>query len=118
MFAGLLVTLRLAQAGLNVVAVERAPEIPKQAKATHYAPPAVLELDKAGLVQKCRDLAGWNPVSVCWRDKDFNLLGQLGFNTNDATEAGPGPLDMVCLSQAELCESAIFLSQFPVTTAS
>jgi len=97
---GCLVMCRLAQAGLNVIGLEKAPEIPWQAKATHYAPTAVMELDKAGVVDECRKRAqGFNPTTVCWRDLNMNMLGQMGFNPDGTV----GKHDMVCLPQKDLC---------------
>jgi len=106
---GLLLALRLAQAGIDLTILDKNPEIPRQAKATHYQSPAVYYLDKAGVVPACREKAnGFNPGSVCWRDLQMNILGEIGFNAEKSTEVKP--LDMVCLPQQELGQSVFFFT--------
>lgn len=51
---GLLTTLRLAQAGIQVTCVEALEAIDASPRAMAYNPVAVKELDRAGVLQDCR----------------------------------------------------------------
>jgi len=110
---GLLVTLRLAQAGLSVILLEAGPGLSMASKATHYASPAVKELDKAGVVDEVWE-RGIIPNTMCWRDIDLNMLGKpLGFSS---TKCNPR-WRTVAIPQGTLAE--IFLERvqkFPNAT--
>ncbi|KAF3936960.1 hypothetical protein ABW19_dt0208069 [Dactylella cylindrospora] len=80
--AGLLLALRLAQAHIKVEVFEATPAPSDQPRATHYGPPAVYELRRAGVLAEMRkepDCFRMN--KMCWRKLDGTYLS--GFDTND-----------------------------------
>ena len=71
--SGLLLALLLAKQGISIEIVERAPTLDKQPRATHYAPPAVYELARAGVSDEIYS-GGFVPDGVCWRKLDGTVL--------------------------------------------
>ena len=63
----------LAKHGIAVEIVERASTLDKQPRATHYAPPAVYELTRAGVAEEIYS-GGFVPDGVCWRKLDGTRL--------------------------------------------
>jgi len=74
--SGLLLALLLSKQGIHVQVLEAAETLDAQPRATHYAPPAVYELGRAGVLDEIR-AAGFTPDMVCWRKLDGTLLGAL-----------------------------------------
>jgi 2-polyprenyl-6-methoxyphenol hydroxylase-like FAD-dependent oxidoreductase len=74
--SGLLLALLLSKQGIHVQVLEAAETLDAQPRATHYAPPAVYELSRAGVLDEIR-AAGFTPDMVCWRKLDGTLLGAL-----------------------------------------
>ncbi|KAK5230386.1 hypothetical protein LTR47_007802 [Exophiala xenobiotica] len=71
--AGLLLSLLLARAGINVLVLEAAKWLDSQPRATHYAPPAVRELRRAGVLDEVR-ARGFITDVICWRKIDGSYL--------------------------------------------
>jgi 2-polyprenyl-6-methoxyphenol hydroxylase-like FAD-dependent oxidoreductase len=74
--SGLLLALLLSRQGIHVQVLEATETLDVQPRATHYAPPAVYELRRAGVLDDVR-AAGFIPGGVCWRKLDGTLLGAL-----------------------------------------
>lgn len=91
--SGLLLALLLALKGVEVVVLEAAKELSTQPRATHYLPPAVYELRRAGIIKDMYAAGGFVPKGVCWRKADTTILADLPML--------PGPPDhpdeMICL---------------------
>jgi 2-polyprenyl-6-methoxyphenol hydroxylase-like FAD-dependent oxidoreductase len=75
-----------------VQVLEATETLDAQPRATHYAPPAVYELRRAGVLDEVR-AAGFVPGGVCWRKLDGTFLG--GFDTTVFPTDYPDK--MVCL---------------------
>ncbi|KFY94446.1 hypothetical protein V500_03255 [Pseudogymnoascus sp. VKM F-4518 (FW-2643)] len=71
--AGLLLALLLAKKGISVTVLDAADDLDKQPRATHYGPPAVAELRRAGVIDDVRS-EGFIPRKVCWRKFDTTYL--------------------------------------------
>lgn len=71
--AGLLLALLLAKKGISVTILDAAADLDKQPRATHYGPPAVAELRRAGVIDDVRS-EGFIPRKVCWRKFDATYL--------------------------------------------
>lgn len=63
----------------------------KQPRASHYGPPAVYELDRAGVLEEIRD-QGFKPEVACWRALNGTFLAGL-----DGTVLGDYPHSLTCL---------------------
>ncbi|KAH6995432.1 FAD-binding monooxygenase [Ilyonectria destructans] len=74
--AGMLLALMLAKRGISVRVVEQANGPNDLPRATHYGPPAVHELGRAGVLDDIRS-QGFQPGSVCWRKLDGTKIGGL-----------------------------------------
>ncbi|KAF3922035.1 hypothetical protein ABW20_dc0106734 [Dactylellina cionopaga] len=80
--AGLLLALRLAQCHIKVTIFEASPSPSEQPRATHYGPPAVYELRRAGVLAEMRnDPDCFLMNKMCWRKLDGTYLA--GFDTRD-----------------------------------
>lgn len=78
--SGLLLALLLARQNVPVLVVESSATLDQQPRATHYGPPAVRELRRAGVIdQILRE--GFTMKEVCWRKIDGTYLA--GLNTED-----------------------------------
>ena len=63
----------LAKQGIKVQLVEAASDLDKNPRAAHYAPSAVYELNRAGVLDDVkRD--GIHPDAVCWRHPDGSFI--------------------------------------------
>lgn len=72
---GLILALLLARSGLNVTVIDAQAHLDQNPRATHYGPPAVKGLARAGLLEDVR-AAGFIPRSVAWRNiKGERLAG-------------------------------------------
>ena len=74
--AGLLLALQLARNGIHVEVLELASKLDDQPRATHYGPPAVYELRRAGVYDEVLR-QGFLMRSVAWRKIDGTLLAAL-----------------------------------------
>jgi 2-polyprenyl-6-methoxyphenol hydroxylase-like FAD-dependent oxidoreductase len=74
--AGLLLSLLLAKKGISVLTVDAADKLDSLPRATHYGPPAVYELIRAGVIDEVR-AQGFIPRTVCWRKLDGTYLAGL-----------------------------------------
>ena len=81
----------LAKKGISVLTLDAAKELDNQPRATHYGPPAVHELTRAGVIDEVRK-QGFTPRTVCWRKLDGTFLAGLDGSVLDGR-----PDRMVCL---------------------
>lgn len=89
--SGLLLGLLLANHGIRVQLLDLSKEIDNQPRATHYGPPAMYELARAGVADEMR-AKGFTPKTVCWRKLDGTFLAGLDGSVLDGE-----PDRMVCL---------------------
>ena len=82
----------LAKQGVDVSVVEKTEKLDDQPRATHYGPPAVYELARAGVLDEVNAM-GFLPGGVCWRKLDGTRL--TGINTNIIPK--DYPYKLVCL---------------------
>ncbi len=66
----------LAKKGIPVRILDAAEQLDSQPRATHYAAPAVHELDRAGVLDDVR-AEGFLPETVCWRRLDGEEIASL-----------------------------------------
>ncbi|KAI0123382.1 hypothetical protein BJ170DRAFT_641632 [Xylariales sp. AK1849] len=71
--AGQLLGLLLAKQNISVTIVEQASKLDDNPRATHYGPPAVRILNKAGVGDDLRS-RGFTPGSVAWRKPDGTFI--------------------------------------------
>lgn len=90
--SGLLLALLLARANIPVTVLEQNHALDPSPRATHFAPPAVYELRRAGVAEQLRD-EGFTPKTVCWRKPDGTYIAGL-----DGSVADGQPDRMICLS--------------------
>ncbi|KAJ1324709.1 4-nitrocatechol/4-nitrophenol 4-monooxygenase [Microdochium nivale] len=93
--SGLILALLLAHAGISVTVVEKSHELDKNPRATHYGPPAVAELNRAGVGDDLR-ARGLKPNYMSWRKLDGTRL--TGFDTS-LTHDDPEALVALPLNQ-------------------
>lgn len=76
---GLLTTLLLARAGINVNLVEALPDIDNSPRAMAYGPSAIIELERAGVADEARSV-GMDPDDhlqcVRWINIDGKVIGE------------------------------------------
>jgi len=77
--SGLLLSILLAKQGVNIELLEATEKLDEQPRAAHYAPPAVYELRRAGVLD---DVAaqGFKPSDFCWRKQDGSLICGMSFS--------------------------------------
>jgi 2-polyprenyl-6-methoxyphenol hydroxylase-like FAD-dependent oxidoreductase len=63
----------LAKEGVKVQIVEASNELDKNPRAAHYAPSAVYDLDRAGVLDDVK-AQGIHPDAVCWRHPDGSFI--------------------------------------------
>jgi 2-polyprenyl-6-methoxyphenol hydroxylase-like FAD-dependent oxidoreductase len=71
--SGLLLALMLAKRNVPVVVLEGSPVLDDSPRAAYYGPPAVFELDRAGVLEEIR-AQGFDPIITCWRKLDGTYL--------------------------------------------
>ncbi|KAK0612711.1 FAD-dependent monooxygenase terC [Lasiodiplodia hormozganensis] len=91
--SGLLLALLLARANIPVTVLEQNHALDPSPRATHFAPPAVYELRRAGVADQLR-AEGFTPKTVCWRKPDGTYIAGLDGSVQDGRE----PDRMICLS--------------------
>ena len=89
--AGMLLALMLLQAGIPTTLIDMASGVDENPRATHYGPPAMYELNRAGLGDELRE-QGFLLDTVCWRKLDGEIIAGL---TTDPSNKDPDR--MVCL---------------------
>ncbi|KAK4184897.1 hypothetical protein QBC35DRAFT_38292 [Podospora australis] len=99
--SGLLLTLLLSRAGVNVELIEQTKTLDKNPRASHYTAESCYEFDRAGILDEVRE-AGFSPNGVSWRRLDDPAKPRLVKLSNP--EPAPGEEDsekhrhrMVCL---------------------
>lgn len=96
---GLLTALRLAQGGVPVTLLEANLQIESSPRAMAYQPPAVKELDKAGILEDVRKVGGRGD-KVCWRRTSTGeVIAELERNTTPEH-----PYENLVIGQHELAE--------------
>jgi 2-polyprenyl-6-methoxyphenol hydroxylase-like FAD-dependent oxidoreductase len=77
---GLIVALMIAQAGIKCIVLEAYGEIVQSPRAMAYGPAAVVELERAGIAQECREI-GMEPsdfeFTLRWITLDNQLVADL-----------------------------------------
>lgn len=68
----------LAKQGIQVELLEATSELDKQPRAAHYAPPAVYELERAGVLDDVK-ARGFLPRDMSWRKIDTTFIAGLNF---------------------------------------
>ncbi|KAF7553250.1 hypothetical protein G7Z17_g3756 [Cylindrodendrum hubeiense] len=94
--AGLLLSLMLSQSGIPVTLLEMSKDLDKNPRATHYAAPAMFELNRAGVGADVR-ARGFVPAGVSWRKLDGTPIVTL-----DAGKLADDPDRMACLPLDQL----------------
>lgn len=89
--AGLLLALLLSQQGVPVTILDAADGPDPRPRATHYGPPAVHQLRRAGVMEDIL-AAGFLPKKICWRKLDGTYLAGL-----DNDLLGDDPDRVACL---------------------
>ncbi|KAK3381022.1 hypothetical protein B0H63DRAFT_195613 [Podospora didyma] len=74
--AGLLLALLLSKQGISVIILDGADGLDVRPRATHYGPPAVQELRRAGVMDDVH-ADGFRPKVMCWRKIDGTYLAGL-----------------------------------------
>jgi 2-polyprenyl-6-methoxyphenol hydroxylase-like FAD-dependent oxidoreductase len=74
---GLLMALRLGQAGIDTLIVEKHPSFQPATRAMVYMPVVISALTKLGLYDQVRSAAYLNQDGVYWRDTDMKPLARL-----------------------------------------
>ncbi|CAG8909739.1 unnamed protein product [Penicillium egyptiacum] len=89
--AGLLLSLLLAQHGISVTILDSAKGLDNRPRATHYGPPAIYELRRAGVIDDVL-AEGFLPEKICWRKLDGTYLAGI-----DNAVLGDHPDRVACL---------------------
>ena len=111
--SGLILALLLTRRGIPVHVVDLANKLDEQPRATHYGPPAIYELRRAGVLDDVRQ-QGFIPKTVCWRKLDGTFLAGLDGSCMDGD-----PDRMVCLPLNQLGKILYtHLSNEPLATIS
>lgn len=92
----MLLALLLAKDGIDVTLIDQQSDLDTNPRATHYAAPAMYELNRAGVGDELRS-RGFLPAGVSWRNIDGEILAGL-----DATVLGDDPDRMTCLPLDQL----------------
>ncbi|KAF2192960.1 FAD/NAD(P)-binding domain-containing protein [Zopfia rhizophila CBS 207.26] len=75
--SGLLMGIMLARNGIKVTLLDSEHKINDNPRAAHYAPSAVYDFTRAGIIDDVRK-EGFSPKGVCWRLKDTTFLAGMG----------------------------------------
>ncbi|KAL2839387.1 hypothetical protein BJY01DRAFT_257740 [Aspergillus pseudoustus] len=96
--SGLLLALLLGKKGIPVQLLEAADSLDDRPRATHYSPPAVYELRRAGILEHMEAEGSFIPNGACWRKLSGELI--TGVRAPGSTE--PTATPMICLSLNKL----------------
>jgi 2-polyprenyl-6-methoxyphenol hydroxylase-like FAD-dependent oxidoreductase len=77
--SGILLSILLAKHGIKVDLLEATETIDEQPRAAHYAPPAVYELRRAGVIDEVIE-RGFKPASGCWRKANGEVIVGMRFD--------------------------------------
>ena len=72
--SGLLLALRLAKENIDVTVLEMSDSLDERPRATHYAPPATIELGKAGVLEDAVERGFIPDHGIAWRKLDLTLV--------------------------------------------
>ncbi|KAI1612541.1 hypothetical protein EDD36DRAFT_239588 [Exophiala viscosa] len=100
--SGLLLGILLAKEGVKVQILEASDDLDKNPRAAHYAPSAVYELERAGVLDEVK-AKGIHPDAVCWRHPDGSFIAGIKSRFDI-------PHPMVCLPLDQL--DVILLQHF------
>ncbi|TVY45823.1 FAD-dependent monooxygenase [Lachnellula subtilissima] len=89
--AGLLLSLLLSKKGISTQVLDGLEKLDSQPRATHYAPPAVVELARAGVLDDVR-AEGFISRTICWRKLDGEYIAGLDGGVLDGA-----PDQLTCL---------------------
>lgn len=90
--SGLLLGILLCKAGIPIILLEKSDVLDANPRAAHYAPSAVVELRRAGVLDTVAE-RGYHPNGVCWRTVDGKILSGIRADEDDEKD----PDAMVCL---------------------
>ncbi|KAJ5618599.1 hypothetical protein N7528_006710 [Penicillium herquei] len=91
--SGLLLALMLGKKGIPVRLLEASESLDDRPRATHYSPPAVYELRRAGLLEDMKAEGGFTPNGVCWRKLNGEIIASIPTRSNEHSPSDP----MICL---------------------
>lgn len=97
--SGLLLALLLAKHGVNVELFDAEATVSDQPRAAHYAPPAVAELRRAGVLDDVI-AAGYKPRDFTWRTPEGKAIASMYFDVLEPNF----PDRMVVLPLNHLCK--------------
>ena len=117
--AGLLLALLLAKKGISVKVIDASNTLDSLPRATHYGPPAVHELARAGVLEDVQ-AQGFVTRTVCWRKLDGEVIAGIDATILDGTmdqiQCLPlGELGKIVWEHLKLQPSAEVLWQYKVT---
>lgn len=95
----------MAKAGVKVQILEASNELDKNPRAAHYAPSAVYELERAGVLDEVK-AQGIHPDAVCWRHPDGSLIAGIRSRMDI-----PHPMVCLPLDQLDVILLRHFLNQ-------
>lgn len=85
--AGQLLGLMLAKQGIPVTIVEQTYKLDENPRATHYGPPAMRVLNRAGLGEDIRS-RGLAASTISWRRPDGSFIAGIKHDTKDGSTEG------------------------------
>ena len=91
--SGLLLALLLGKKGIPVKLLEAENALDDRPRASHYSPPAVYELRRAGVLDDMEAEGGFIPNGACWRKLNGEFLGGVPAPGNSEVNVTP----MICL---------------------
>jgi 2-polyprenyl-6-methoxyphenol hydroxylase-like FAD-dependent oxidoreductase len=71
---------------IKVTIIDADTKVNDNPRAAHYAPSAVFDFDRAGIIDDIRKV-GFTPKGVCWRLQDKTFLGGMGREPEDSKYA-------------------------------
>ncbi|KAK5173518.1 uncharacterized protein LTR77_002199 [Saxophila tyrrhenica] len=116
---GLLVALRLARAGIHTTVLEALPAVENSPRAAVYQPVAVQELDRAGILGRCREI-GTSSSKIAWRKVNGEVIVEMSraVSAEEPYEnliLGQHELAQVILEHFKECQSSRILFRHRVT---
>ena len=102
--------MRLARANIDVTLLDLGSELDKRARATHYSPPASLELKKAGIIEDVCE-RGFIPGGINWKRLDMTQIAAIPAMPEEMRSWETG---LVCLPLNQLGQLLIeHLERYP-----
>jgi len=98
--SGLLLSIMLAKEGIAVQLVEASHELDKNPRAAHYAPSAVYEMARAGVIELVNS-RGFHPDAVAWRSWNGTFLGGMGMGKSMGRGDPKYPMVVLPLDQLD-----------------